>query len=283
MQSRSALIWVAIGGFVLGIATVVLILLLRGSQASEAGQVANTVLAAPRPPVARPAAPPATIRARSAREQLVAAFAAAFGGGRATREVDRVSYTYRPGGLIWIGERAILVSPGANRDDCHACAGTLAIHYLVAAGDGFAMRGEWLTGGGFADWGRPPEWRFSSELAGRPMLRTQGGGGNQGIFCSGFAFYDFEPNGPREIARVQTAFSDNGYRVPEAGIPPTEVEGAIRNIVPDRSFEMAYTIRRAVLRGPSFAPGRAERVIERYELRRGRYVLTTGESRVPIC
>jgi hypothetical protein len=227
-------------------------------------------------------APVTGIRARPQAEQLAAAFATAF-GGNASRSVGDNQYRYRPAGLIWIGDRAVLVSAGTNPEDCHACAGTLAVHYLAAEGDGFRLTGTWLEGGGFADWGRPPEWRFSTDLSSQPMLRTEGGGGNQGIFCTGVKYYEFADGGPRELVDVQTGYSDDGYRVPENGVPPTEAEGAMRNIVPGRSFDMVYTIQRNALRGGHFVQGRSEQLTEHYVLRDGRYRLTPGPTRVPQC
>ena len=164
--------------------------------------------ATPPPPVNQAGpAPAAGIRARSEREQLAAAFAAAFGANGA-RSVGDNDYRYDAGGLVWIGERAVLVSAGTNGQDCHACAGTLAVHYLAAEGDGFRVTGSWLEGGGFDDYGRPPEWRFSSELSGQPMLRTESGGGNQGIFCRQVRFYEFAEGGPREIAEIPIGYSN---------------------------------------------------------------------------
>lgn len=148
----------------------------------------------------------------------------------------------------------MLVSPGTNSQDCHACAGTLAVHYLVPEGDGFRVAGAWLEGGGFDDYGRPPEWRFSTELSGQPMLRTQSGGGNQGIFCEGVGFYEFGPGGPRQVADVPTGYSNaSGLGGPDDG---AEISGTIRNIRPNQSFEVAYSGTRAFVERWLFSGGR---------------------------
>ncbi|HEX8526791.1 SHOCT domain-containing protein, partial [Allosphingosinicella sp.] len=78
------------------------------------------------------AAPAPTIRSRPETEQLAAAFRAAF-GNRPTRQVGQADITYRPGTLLWIGERAVLISDGTNPHECHACAGMVAVHALLPA------------------------------------------------------------------------------------------------------------------------------------------------------
>jgi hypothetical protein len=215
---------------------------------------------APPPPVPQPApvnqagpAPATGIRARPEREQLAAAFAAAFGANGA-RSVGDNEYRYEPGGLTWIGERAVLVSPGTNSQDCHACAGTLAVHYLAPEGDGFRVTGAWLEGGGFDDYGRPPEWGFSSELTGQPMLRTASGGGNQGIFCNQVAFTEFSEGGPRQAVEVPVGYSNaSGLGGPDDG---AQIEGRIRNVRPNQSFEVAYSGTRAFVERWLFRDGR---------------------------
>lgn len=205
------------------------------------------------------------IRRRPEREQLAAAFRAAF-GERTTRNVGEADITFRPGSLTWIGDRAVLVSPGTNSEECHVCAGMVAVHYLEAADDGFRRTGEWLDVA-TDDYGRPPEWRITSDLTGRPALRVANGGGNQGIFCNFVSYYDFAQGGPREIVRVQTGYTDEGAATEEGA--GTELEGEIRNIRPGRSFEVAYS------GDQSFT--------ERYELRGAGFVLVPGPTRVPEC
>ena len=212
---------------------------------------------------AKPDETPA-IRRRPEREQLAAAFRAAF-GERTTRTVEEADITFRPGALVWIGERAVLVSPGTNAEECHVCAGMVAVHYLEPAGDGFRRTGEWLDVA-TDDYGRPPEWGLTSELPGRPAMRVEHGGGNQGIFCNFVSYYDFRTDGPAEIARVQTGYTDEGNRGEEEGV---SIEGEIRNLRPGRSFEVAYS------GDQSFT--------ERYELRGGGFVLVPGPTRVPEC
>lgn len=223
-------------------------------------QAESNAQAAPEPEDDTPA-----VRRLSEREQLAAAFRTAF-GERTRRTVEGADITYRPGALTWIGNKAVLVSSGTNAEECHACAGMVAVHYLAPDGDGFRRTGEWLNTA-TDDYGRPPEWRLTSELTGRPALRVDNGGGNQGIFCNFVSYYDLAEDGPREIARVQTGYSNEGAATEE--VAGTEIEGVIRNIRPGRSFEVAYS------GDGTFT--------ERYELRGGGFVLVPGPTRVPEC
>ena len=227
--------------------------------------------AAPRPARAAPSAaipaatPPRSIRDEPGAAQLRKAFAAAFGAAtQAERSVEGESIVFHPGSLRWLGDRAVLISPGRNRDDCHACAGTLAVHYLDPVGDGFALRGEWLSGGGRDDWGQPPDWRISTEISTRPMLRTEGGGGNQGIFCTDASFFEFTDDGPRRVAQVPLGYSNAGA----VGEGPTEIEGRIVDVRRDRSFLVRYSGSRTfserwVRRGPVYRPSGGETQLPR--------------------
>ena len=240
------------------------VLILRGGP-GEAVDAAALNVAAPaaEPPaqnVAEPEPPPG-IRTRPAAEQLASAFTAAF-GGRTTRVIEEAEITYRPGTLTWVGGRAVLVSNGTNAEECHACAGMVAVHHLEPQGEGFRVAGEWLAVA-TDDYGRPPDWRTTSELTGRPALRVENGGGNQGIFCNFVTWYDLAGRSPAEIARVQTGYTNEGE---EGGF---ELEGRIVNVRPGRSFDVVYT--------------GYESFTESYRFRGGRFQLDARESRVPSC
>jgi hypothetical protein len=206
-------------------------------------------------------APAPTIRDRPEAEQLAAAFRAAF-GTRTTRQIEEADIAFRPGRLVWVGDHAMLVSNGTNAEECHACAGMVAVHRLAPAAGGFRVEGEWLSVA-TDDYGRPPDWRVTDELTGRPALRVENGGGNQGIFCSFVTWYDLASAQPAEIARVQTGYTNEGE---EGGF---ELEGRIANLRPSRSFDVVYT--------------GYESFTETYRLRGGRFQFEGAESRVPTC
>jgi hypothetical protein len=80
--------------------------------------------------------PPSDIRTLPMPDQLARAFASAFGtAGAASLEVGGRTINYKPGRLVWLADRAVLLSPGTAADDCHACTGALAIHYLQPDGE----------------------------------------------------------------------------------------------------------------------------------------------------
>lgn len=263
-RRRESRIWIAGGAAAVVLIALVLILLTRGESGTGGNESASANIVAPAPTanLAAPAPVEAGIRTRPHAQQLAAAFRTAFGRDRrATRRIDGAIITYTPGGLRWIGDRAVLVSPGQSDQQCHACDGALAVHYLEAAEGGFRVAGEWLNGGGGADWGAAPEWRFSTQLSDRPLLRTDTGGGGQGTFCSQVNFYELDTGGPRAIATVPTGMSNTGA----LGSAGTEIEGRIANVRKNRSFDVVFT-------------GTA-RFTEHYVMRAGRYVLASGGSR----
>ncbi|HYG29157.1 MAG TPA: SHOCT domain-containing protein [Allosphingosinicella sp.] len=253
----------------LAMAALAVWLILRGGGESINVPQLDAAASAPEPAERNgtEAAPAPTIRGRSDAEQLAAAFRSAF-GNRATREVEEQQITFVAGRLIWIGNRAVLVSDGTNAEESHASPGMVAVHYLEPQGEGFRVTGEWLDVD-TDDYGRPPAWRIASDLTGRPALRVEGGGGNQGIFCHFIAYYDLAVDRPTQIARVQTGYSNAGAVPEESGEQPVDLEGRIGAIVRSRSFDVAYS--------------GSERFTEHYVMRGGRYVLAAAESRVPTC
>lgn len=260
--------WLIPAALLAGLALFVLVawLVLRGG----GGDTANLSQANVAVPVAEPVeqnlvepgpGPAPTIRDRPEAVQLAAAFRAAF-GARTTRQIEEADIAFRPGRLVWVGDKAVLVSEGTNSEECHVCAGHVAVHRLAAAGDSFRVEAQWLSVA-TDDYGRPPEWRITDELTGRPALRVEGGGGNQGIFCNFVSWYDLAGDRPERVARVQTGYTNEGE---EGGF---ELEGRIANLRPGRSFDAVYT--------------GYESFTETYRMRGGRYQLDAPESRVPTC
>jgi hypothetical protein len=254
------------GGLALLAIVAAAMLLLRGRGEkppfdSDSTPATNVGAAEPAANVAAPAPEPSGIRARPEADQLAAAFRAAF-RGQPVRDAEDGEITYRPARLIWVGERAVLISEGSNAEECHVCAGVLSVHHLFAEGDGFRIDGEWLRVA-TDDYGRPPEWRVTNELTGRPAMRVDNGGGNQGIFCNFSTWYDLAGGRPSELARVQTGYTNEGD---EGGI---ELAGRIANLRAGRSFDVVYT--------------GYESFTERYRWRGDRFEKEGGESRVPQC
>ncbi|HEY0011596.1 MAG TPA: SHOCT domain-containing protein [Allosphingosinicella sp.] len=263
---RGPPLWMMAAGAILLIAVVVgAMFLLRGGGGREtfdAGSIPPANVVADPPANATASAPePVGIRTRPEAEQLAAAFRAAF-GGQPVRDADDGEITYRAARLLWVGERAVLISNGSNAEECHVCAGAVAVHHLLPEGDGFKVDGAWLRVA-TDDYGRPPEWRISTELTGRPALRVDNGGGNQGIFCNFSTWYDLSGGRPSELARVQTGYTNEGE---EGGF---DLAGRIANLRPGRSFDVVYS--------------GYESFTESYRWRGGRFEKEGGETRVPQC
>src|SRR3546814_65021 len=138
---------------------------------------ANQVISSNEPSDGNIASTQHAVRALPVSEQRALAFATAFGGeGSPVVEVEGERLRYSPGRLVWIGDRAVLLSPGENLDKCHACTGALAIHYLEPAEEGFRVTGIWpalVQGSGS---GEPPsDWSLSGDVAEYPVVDRAGG------------------------------------------------------------------------------------------------------------
>ncbi|QDX24831.1 hypothetical protein FPZ54_01460 [Sphingomonas suaedae] len=250
----------------IGISLAGSLMLLAGcQQASESG---NTT--APTPS----ATPTATgVRALPETEQLKLAFRAAYGQDDAAqvREGDSDVITVKPGRLVWIGETAALLSPGANASDCHACSGALAIAYLKPRGDGFAVTGKWPTLVSGSGWGAEPEWRLTDEFTDNPAIYVESGWSGQGYSCGGASITELKPDAPVQSERIWLSSSNEGA-VDETsgktfgGEPLSKLDGKIVDIVKGKSFAVQVS-------------GTAT-FVERYEYRGGKFVPLQKESRL---
>ncbi|MGV3455963.1 hypothetical protein [Sphingomonas sp.] len=222
-------------------------------------------------PVASPTA--TGVRALPEAEQLKLAFRTAYGadGAAQVREDDAGVINVKPGQLLWIGETAVLLSPGANEADCHACSGALAIAYLKPEGEGFAVTGKWPTLVRGSGWGAEPEWRVANEFTDNPAIYVESGWSGQGYSCGGASITELKPDGPVQSERVWLSASNEGA-VDETtgktfgGEPLSNLEGKIVDVVKGKSFAVQ-------------ASGTAT-FVERYEYRDGKFVPLQKESRL---
>jgi hypothetical protein len=202
-------------------------------------------------------------------EQLRRAFAAAFGiGGAAALQVGGRTINYRPGQLIWSGDRAILLSPGIAADDCHACAGTLAVHYLVPAGDTFRVTGAWpdaVPGEGF---GAAPKYRITSQFTTAPAIYEEGGYTGQGCTSGGVTITELAPGGPVRSGPIRTLYSMEGQEL-DSDTVGGEIQGTITNVRKDVGFDVNYS--------------GDQPFTEHWVRSGGRFVLESGETRMPQC
>jgi hypothetical protein len=249
-----------------GIAIAGAIALLAGcQQAPETGNAtASTPSATPTP---------TGVRALPEAEQLKLAFRTTYGkdGAAQVTEGDAGVINVKPGQLMWVGDTAVLLSPGANESDCHACSGALAIAYLKPQGDGFVVTGKWPTLVRGSGWGAEPEWRVTGEFTDNPAIYVESGWSGQGYSCSGASITELKPDGPVQSERVWLSSSNEGA-VDETtgktfgGEPLIRLEGKITDIVKGKSFAVQAT-------------GTAK-FVERYEYRDGKFVPLQKESRL---
>ena len=206
------------------------------------------------------------VRALPIEEQRALAFQAAFQGNPEI-EVEDERLRYAPGRLVWAGDRAVLLSPGDNLDECHACTGALAIHYLEPAGDGFRVTAGWpalIRGSGYG--AAPSDWGVSDAFADYPVVVVEDAYTAQGCTAGGVTLTELRPERPVQSPLIRTIYSNQSGFGADNG---AAIEGKIVNVRKGASFDVTYSGSRAftetwVRRGDTFA-------------------LQGGESRMPQC
>lgn len=178
----------------------------------------------------------AKFRTMPEKQVLDLAFKAAFKGDPQA-VLDDTRYAFKPEAVRWVGGRAVLIS-GGQGDDCHGCAGTLAVHYLQPRGDGFEVVGAWPQAASGGTFGAPPAWTLRTDLADNPVLETGSGGTFQGYTCRTAQLVELAPDAPVLIADgVQLGYDDAGAAVDRAA---EGIEGKIFPGAKGRSFVVVY-------------------------------------------
>lgn len=209
-----------------------------------------------------------SVRRLTGSEQLTVAFQAAFGkADSATKTIEGDRLTYAPTRLLWIGDVAALVSTAKNKEDCHACAGAISVHYLRPAGARFEVTNSWMRAAGGGDWGNAADkFTVSHEFSRYPVIVTESSGGGQGLFCGFAEIVELRPEGPIRWEKVPNLYSDVGNKGEEEGI---EIKGRIANVKKDVSFDVLYS------GNDSFT--------EHYRRRGNKFVRTSAGSNLPSC
>ncbi len=232
------------------------------SPTAAAQKVVRT--AAPEPNLSLVA--PGAIRTLPAAEQLTFAFRTVFGGLRTpTVWIEGSIVAYEPERLLWYGDRAVLITVGTNRTDCHACAGALGVHYLRAAGNRFELIGSWPAAVEGWGYGAPPQiWSISNRFTRHPAIYAEGHFMGQGIICRSATLTELGPDGPVRSDLIWTGYSNEGATDEAERLQ--DLNGAIADIRRDRSFEVRFT--------------GTDRFTERY-VRRGNRFTPAAETRIP--
>ncbi|WP_414901169.1 hypothetical protein ACMT1E_14620 [Sphingomonas flavalba] len=191
---------------------------------------------APAPAVVDPVA---AMKALDPATQLARAVAVVFPDerSRAVRIADQ-SYVLTPARLVWSGDRPILVS-GGQGDDCHACAGTLVVHYLKVADDSFTVERAFPAAAAGTSFGGAPDWQLRDDIASVPVVEARRGGTFQGFTCSRAQLVALTDGGPVTIADdLPIGYSDAGAVTDGKA---EEVEGTIVAGARDHDFAIRYS------------------------------------------
>ena len=270
-RSRTAL-FIVLGGIGLVIAIAIGLLLGRDVSGGRSAPEANVVLpentaGADENLIAPP--PPPDIRTMPLSEQLSRAFAAAFGAkDQAQLQIGGRTLVYHPGRLFWVGDKAVLISPATPSGDCTGCAGTVAVHYLTPAADGFQVSGSWPEAVSGSRWNTTPRWRMTNAFTTLPAIWEEGR--NQGDACvTGSAtLTELTPAGPVTSGPVTIYYKNEGGLKGLLG-GETLINGHAGNIQKDVSFDVVYS-------------GDKE-LTETWVKQGDRFVVQGGASQMPSC
>jgi hypothetical protein len=208
-------------------------------------------------------------------EQLAKAFEAAFGqAGSATVSAPADApdgggaVTYRPGRLIQAPFGPVLVSEGEIKDAPHVSGGRIAVAYLRAEGDHFAVARSFPEAVVAGSFGHVGKWSVSPRFSDWPVIAAEGGGTWQGYTCSVLTLTELRPAGPAEIVSVPLTYDDGGAKEDDG--EATHVEGKLINIIKGESFDVVYS-------GSQAFSDHYVRTPTGYALAGG------GKSRMPTC
>jgi hypothetical protein len=270
-RSRTAL-YVVLGGIGLVLAILLGVLLGHdvGGRAAPETNVAlpqNEADAADENLIAPP--PPEDVRTLPEPEQRARAFAAAFGArDQAQLQIQGRTLVYHPGKLLWVGDQAVLISPATASGDCRGCAGTIAVHYLTAAGDKFQVAGSWPEAVAGGEWNAPPKWRLTGAFTARPAIWEEGRGGNQDCTSASATLTELTPAGPIQSGPIRISYhGKNGISGILLG--DTTILGHAADIQKDVSFDVVYS--------------GDKQFTETWVKQGDRFVLQGGASKVPTC
>jgi hypothetical protein len=272
-------LYLILGGAALIVAVVVGLLVGRfvGGNHDSNGMAANVAVAEENDSaenLIQPPAPP-DVSTLPPQERLAKAFEAAFGrAGSASVDAPAGAsdgaevVTYKPGRLIDAPFGPVLISEGEVKDAAHVNAGRIAITYLRAEGDHYAVVRNFPEAVVAGSFGHVAKWSVSPRFSDWPVVAAEGGGTWQGYTCSTLTLTELRPAGPAEIANVPLVYDDSGAKT--EGEQATILQGKIVNIVKNQSFDVDY------LGGAGFT--------EHYVRAGGPYALDGGgKSRVPTC
>jgi hypothetical protein len=174
--------------------------------------------------------------------------------------------------LIRLPFGPVLLTSVEIKDGCHACVGALGVYYLKETGDRFEAVRRFPKAVEGWGWGSPPsEWTVSEKFTTYPAIFAEGGFTGQGITCSSATITELKPEGPVTSDLINTGFDNSGAVLDDTGQTgggdsAQSLEGKIGNIQRGRSFVIQVTGK--------------ERFMETYVMKGGRFVRTSGDTRL---
>lgn len=172
------------------------------------------------------------------------AFRMAFGSAPpAARKVEGENggdFSYSPGKLVPVADGLVaLVSTATNAQDCHACSGALAIHYLRREGSAWTLAGSWpeiTPGQGF---GAAPDWSVRADLAPGVWIAVEAGWTGQGYTCGSVDLIELTPAGAVMRGENLPTHYDNAGAVMDE--TPAEEEDGTLSRTSDGKFRVTVS------------------------------------------
>jgi hypothetical protein len=225
----------------------------------NAAMADDNLVAPPPPPDVRTLPPP---------EQMARAFAAAFGAsGAAQLRVGGHTIVYHPARLMWVDDKAVLISPASASGDCADCAGTVAVHYLTPAGDHFQVAGSWPQAVSGA-WNGAVRWRLTSAFTTRPAIWEEGVGGGGDCTLGTATITELTADGPVQSGPIPISYRSKGG-LKSLLMGETNLTSRAGNIAKDVSFDVVYS--------------GTDAFTETWTRQGDRFVLQGGQTKVPQC
>jgi hypothetical protein len=128
--------------------------------------------------------------------------------------------------------------------------------------------GSWpdaVSGEGF---GAPPRWKLTGQFTTFPAVYEEGGYTGQGCTSASVTITELAPAGPIQSGPIRMVYSMEGPAL-DADSPGGDIEGTITNVQKDVGFDVNYS---------------GEQPFTEHWAKRGaRFVLDSGETRMPQC
>jgi hypothetical protein len=151
------------------------------------------------------------------------------------------AFIYTPSGLENVAPGIVaLVSKGKLADfGCHACSGTLAIHYLKRDGEKFVLLGAWPAIGGAAPYGEAAAWAVRKDLDDVPVLVSREDDGGQGCYETWADLIALTPERP--VVRISLVLATKYEPEPESKKQGYDLTGELIPVERGKRFVVQYS------------------------------------------